>query len=51
MATEKLDIMQTIKDGVRYGLKNFFPLLLNRILNRSQPARKRKRENISATLS
>ena len=28
MATEKLDIMQTIKDGVRYGLKNFFPLLL-----------------------
>ena len=28
MATEKLDIMQTIKDGVQYGLKNFFPLLL-----------------------
>ncbi len=32
MATEKLDIMQTIKDGVRYGLKNFFPLLLMVIL-------------------
>ena len=32
MATEKLDIMQTIKDGVRYGLKNFFPLLLMIIL-------------------
>jgi len=28
MTTEKLDIMQTIKDGVRYGLKNFLPLLL-----------------------
>lgn len=28
MASEKLDIMQTIKDGVRYGLKNFIPLLL-----------------------
>ena len=28
MATEKLDIMQTIKDGVQYGLKNFLPLLL-----------------------
>ena len=28
MATEKLDIMQTIKDGVRYGLQNFLPLLL-----------------------
>ena len=28
MTTEKLDIMQTIKDGVQYGLKNFFPLLL-----------------------
>jgi uncharacterized membrane protein len=28
MATEKLDIMQTLKDGVRYGLKNFVPLLL-----------------------
>ena len=27
MATEKLDIMKTIKDGVQYGLKNF-PLLL-----------------------
>jgi hypothetical protein len=32
MATEKLDIMQTIKDGVQYGLKNFFPLLLMVIL-------------------
>jgi uncharacterized membrane protein len=32
MATEKLDIMQTIQDGVRYGLKNFFPLLLMVIL-------------------
>ena len=32
MATEKLDIMQTIKDGVRYGLKNFLPLLLMVIL-------------------
>ena len=32
MATEKLDIMQTIKDGVRYGLKNFLPLLLMIIL-------------------
>jgi len=32
MATEKLDIMQTIKDGVRYGLQNFFPLLLMVIL-------------------
>ena len=32
MATEKLDIMQTIKDGVRYGLKNFFPLILMIIL-------------------
>ena len=29
---EKLDIMQTIKDGVRYGLKNFLPLLLMIIL-------------------
>lgn len=28
MASEKLDIMQTIQDGVRYGLKNFVPLLL-----------------------
>ena len=28
MATEKLDIKQTILDGVQYGLKNFFPLLL-----------------------
>ena len=32
MATEKLDIMQTLRDGVRYGLKNFFPLLLMVIL-------------------
>ena len=32
METEKLDIMQTIKDGVRYGLKNFLPLLLMVIL-------------------
>ena len=32
MATEKLDIMQTIRDGVRYGLKNFLPLLLMVIL-------------------
>jgi hypothetical protein len=32
MATEKLDIMQTIKEGVLYGLKNFFPLLLMVIL-------------------
>ena len=28
----KLDIMQTIKDGVKYGLKNFLPLLLMVIL-------------------
>ena len=32
MATEKLDIMQTIKEGILYGLKNFFPLLLMVIL-------------------
>ena len=32
MATEKLDIMQTIKEGIQYGLKNFFPLLLMVIL-------------------
>lgn len=32
MATEKLDIMQTIREGVLYGLKNFFPLLLMVIL-------------------
>ena len=32
MATEKLDIKQTILDGVQYGLKNFFPLLLMVIL-------------------
>ena len=28
MANEKLDIMETIKEGVRYGLKNFLPLLV-----------------------
>ena len=28
METTKLNITQTIKDGVQYGLKNFFPLLL-----------------------
>ena len=28
METKKLNITQTIKDGVQYGLKNFFPLLL-----------------------
>ena len=32
MATEKLDIMETIKEGVRYGLKNFLPLLVMVIL-------------------
>ncbi|MCR5710379.1 MAG: hypothetical protein K6G79_07850 [Bacteroidales bacterium] len=32
MNTEKLDIMQTIKDGISYGLKNFFPLILMIIL-------------------
>lgn len=32
MENEKLDIMQTIKDGIQYGLKNFFPLLLTVIL-------------------
>jgi len=32
MQNEKLDIMQTIKAGVEYGLKNFFPLLLMVIL-------------------
>ncbi|MBR0254544.1 MAG: hypothetical protein IJQ69_01345 [Bacteroidales bacterium] len=32
MATEKLDIMQTIREGILYGLKNFFPLLLMVIL-------------------
>lgn len=32
MTKEKLDIMKTIKDGVQYGLKNFFPLLLMVIL-------------------
>lgn len=32
MATEKLDIVKTIGDGIRYGLKNFFPLLLMVIL-------------------
>ena len=32
MVTEKLDIMKTIRDGVQYGLKNFFPLFLMVIL-------------------
>ena len=32
MATEELDIMQTIREGILYGLKNFFPLLLMVIL-------------------
>lgn len=32
METQKLNIMQTIQDGVRYGLKNFLPLLLMVIL-------------------
>lgn len=32
MATEKLDIVQTIKDGCNLGLKNFFPFLLTVIL-------------------
>lgn len=32
METKKLNITQTIKDGVQYGLKNFFPLLLMVIL-------------------
>lgn len=32
MTTEKLDIMQTIKEGIQYGLKNFFPLLLMVVL-------------------
>ena len=32
MASKQLDIMQTIKDGVQYGLQNFFPLLLMVIL-------------------
>lgn len=32
MATEKLDIMKTIKDGVQFGLKNFLPLLLAVVL-------------------
>ena len=32
MTTEKLDIMKTIRDGVQYGLKNFFPLILMVIL-------------------
>ena len=32
MTTEKLDIIQTIGDGVRYGLKNFLPLLLTMLL-------------------
>ena len=28
MEKQKLDIIQTIKEGIQYGLKNFFPLLL-----------------------
>ena len=32
MTTEKLDIMETIKEGVRYGLRNFLPLLVMVIL-------------------
>ena len=32
MQNEKLDIIQTIKAGIQYGLKNFFPLLLMVIL-------------------
>jgi len=32
MATEKLDIIKTIKDGIQYGLKNFVPLILMVIL-------------------
>lgn len=32
MATEKLDITQTIKDGVNLGLKNFVPFLLTVLL-------------------
>ena len=32
MATEKLDIIKTIKDGIQYGLKNFVPLILMIIL-------------------
>ena len=32
MTTEKLDIMKTIREGVSYGIKNFFPLLLMVIL-------------------
>jgi len=32
MVTEKLDIFQTIKDGVSLGLKNFLPFLLTVIL-------------------
>ena len=32
MVTEKLDIKKTIKDGIQYGLKNFFPLLFMVIL-------------------
>ena len=32
MTTEKLDIIKTIKDGARYGVKNFLPLLLMVIL-------------------
>lgn len=32
MTTEKLDIMKTIREGISYGLQNFFPLLLMVIL-------------------
>ena len=32
MTTEKLDIMKVIRDGIRCGLKNFFPLFLMVIL-------------------
>lgn len=32
MTTEKLDIMKVIRDGIRCGLKNFFPLFLMLIL-------------------
>ena len=32
MITEKLDIMGTIREGIRYGFKNFLPLLLMVVL-------------------
>ena len=32
MTTEKLDIMKTIREGVSYGIRNFFPLFLMVIL-------------------